>query len=1709
MAKRKLTPVTKTPIAVAGISSSIFQIAPDAIIVIDEAQNIVFFNQGAEKIFMYEAAEVTGRALELLLPEASKKKHRAEVEKFADSHIPARLKDQRRRIAGRRKNGEVFPGKASITRIVFEGKTYFAAIFLDITEEERREKQVGLQLAMTRAIAEADCFESALSLSLQMVCEITGWDYGEVWLPAPDGLQLQPGTSYCRADRDLERFREISRDFKFDMNVGLPGQVWATREPIWIPNVTVDANFPRTLHARAAGLRAAVGIPILAGERVVAVLNFFLRAERQEDENFVSLVSSVAAELGAVFARRHAEQALRESETFARGVLDSLPAHLCVLNMQGTILAINEAWAEFARENEANHATVHGLGMNYLEICERAAQAGDETARAALEGIRAVMGGAQESFDMEYPCHAPGEQRWFVMRVRPMGRRDGSVIVSHQTITERKLADTALQESEARYRSLFENSNDLIQSLAPDGSFLFVNEAWRRTLGYTDEEVARLKIFDVIHPDSLPECRESFRQVTEGKRVPQIQFQFISRDDRVVEVDGNASPRIMGGNVIATQGFFRDATERKRAEEALVESEKRYRALIENSADAITLLSPDGIVTYDSPAAPGLLGYAPEEWIGRNVFDIVHPDDLAGTMAAFKSTLEAPRRKAFHTFRVRDKGGSWRWVEATATNLLDEPSVRAIVVNYGDITERRRAQITSNLMQTSALAIAESRDFDSALDAALKILCEAAGWKYAEAWLPRFDASALDLGPVWYGGGGKVEKFRRASQEFTFHPGQGLPGRVWAKKTPEWIPDVSVNHETFLRAPQALEAGLRAGMGVPIIGNGEVLVVAFFMFECSPEDRAMMETAMAIGNQLGTMLLRKRAEDDNRRKTEDLLLIQSLNDAANRGDSIEEIFELLKDSTAKIYSSRGTAFYRVGEGGERLEIEVLNLPSDLVNRIEKLIGMKLPKPGVPLREGGLYREILLEGKPRLINDAKTIQRLMDEFTDNPALRKMVGGIYTILGNHSVMSVPMVSEAGPLGLLEVSRREPFIEADLRRLALIGGEVTAILQRKRAEENLLVSEEKFRTLTETLPIGVAVTTPKGEVIEANPALVKMLDYDSKEEFLRDPAFIHYRDPQDRSRYIAQLLERGATMGYEFQLARKGGSFFWASASAVTQRHPDGSITLVHSVEDITVRKHRQDELETLLAISQIVTQTSDLETLLQNILDAVVNVLPAAEKGAILLADEAGNLRIRAMSGYSDPRILGSIFPSISGYSARAFRLREPLIVAEARAEEEIRYDGEIGEMATVQSAMVAPLNAQGQAIGVIAIDNVTRANAFTEEDLRLLITISSSIALAIHRARLLDETRQRLERVQGLREIDITIANTFDLRQMLDVVLKQSINLLGVDAASVLLLDPTSYRLEFAAGLGFRTRLIESVRLPIGKSFAGRALLERRLIQVSDYGVAQENPDFADFWIKEGINEYFVTPLLVKGQVKGALEVFHRAPRSSAESLKEWIGFLETLAGQAALAVENIHLFEDLQRANVELSLAYDATIEGWSQAMDLRDKETEGHTQRVTRLTMELARSMGVAGDELVHVRRGALLHDIGKMGVPDGILLKPDKLTEEEWTLMKRHPTFAYDMLSPIAYLKPALDIPYCHHEKWDGTGYPRGLRGEQIPLAARLFTFVDVYDALTSDRPYRQAWSKEKTLEYIREQSGKHFDPSLVNMFLSVIEEYEEHSQ
>jgi len=362
----------------------------------------------------------------------------------------------------------------------------------------------------------------------------------------------------------------------------------------------------------------------------------------------------------------------------------------------------------------------------------------------------------------------------------------------------------------------------------------------------------------------------------------------------------------------------------------------------------------------------------------------------------------------------------------------------------------------------------------------------------------------------------------------------------------------------------------------------------------------------------------------------------------------------------------------------------------------------------------------------------------------------------------------------------------------------------------------------------------------------------------------------------------------------------------------------------------------------------------------------------------------------------------------------------------------------------------------------------------------------------------EQARLRLQHLTTLHAIDLMITSNLDIQITMKLFLEQVMPQLGMDAGVVLLMNPHTQTLEFGAGAGFRAAGIEDSLERLGDGSAGSAARDRRIVVLPDLFNCEQFKR-CRLVMEEHFRAYCAVPLVSQGQVKGVLELFRRSPFAPD---REWREYLEALGVQAAIAIDNATMFKKLQDSNAELILAYDLTIEGWAKALELRDEETEGHTRRVTEMTLKVARKLGLKEEELVHVRRGALLHDIGKMAVPDTILLKDGPLTDQEREMMQRHPQHAFEMLSPIAYLRPALDIPYGHHEWWDGSGYPRKLKGEQIPLAARIFALADTWDALISTRRYHEAWPREEVAAYIRAQAGKHFDPALVDVFLANVE-------
>ena len=408
----------------------------------------------------------------------------------------------------------------------------------------------------------------------------------------------------------------------------------------------------------------------------------------------------------------------------------------------------------------------------------------------------------------------------------------------------------------------------------------------------------------------------------------------------------------------------------------------------------------------------------------------------------------------------------------------------------------------------------------------------------------------------------------------------------------------------------------------------------------------------------------------------------------------------------------------------------------------------------------------------------------------------------------------------------------------------------------------------------------------------------------------------------------------------------------------------------------------------------------------------------------------------------------------------------------------------------------PMIAHDQVVGALW---VSRQEPFSEVECRLIEGVANMSGSAFQRAGQHELIERRLERLAALLSIDQAISGSFNLNLTLHIILEQVVSQLKVDAANVFLVDPASLEATYAEGKGFQRYKPRGGATQDRDSLVWRVLQKRELLAIPD--LYKESPTLyrGKMFALEGFRSYYGIPLVAKGKILGVLEVFHRTP---LQVDGEWINFLRALGTQAAIAMDNASLVENLRRSNLELDLAYNSTLEGWVRALDLRDKTTGDHTHRVVERTLKLARAVDIPDQQLIHVRRGALLHDIGKLVVPDSILNKPGPLTLEERALIEKHPDYAREMLEPIEFLRPALPIPYGHHERWDGTGYPDRISGDRIPLAARVFALIDVWDALSSPRPYRDAWPQKKIYAYIREQSGSHFDPHVVEVWEKVFQ-------
>lgn len=679
---------------------------------------------------------------------------------------------------------------------------------------------------------------------------------------------------------------------------------------------------------------------------------------------------------------------------------------------------------------------------------------------------------------------------------------------------------------------------------------------------------------------------------------------------------------------------------------------------------------------------------------------------------------------------------------------------------------------------------------------------------------------------------------------------------------------------------------------------------------------------------------------------------------------------------------------------------------------------------------------------------------------------------------SNLILPLRVGAHPLGLAELYSSDPkreFRPEEIELARALADQIAIAIENARLYKRLENREAYFRAMFENLAEGVAVLTAEGRFTYITPSEEKILGY--AYEDVIGHYFFEIVCPDDlekaKAAFQTSIETQGDLVVVEYRAIHADGSWRDIEVLLKNMLSQPGINGIVANFRDVSERK----QAERALKESQ-----SRLEGIINTALNAIITV---DKNQRVILFNPFAEITFGCSAEDAFGKPLDTFIPE-------RFRHRHSTYVTGfGHTNVSGRNHGRLDTLYGLRS--------NGEEFPMEAF-----ISQHTIGDEKFYTVILRDIT---ERKQAEDAIRRRAEELQTLVLVSSALRSALNVSEIIPLIVRHAVEIVGGDFGTVYLLEeltgtlasPGWYSVEVGEDIKVTGEAV--LRHVSGKGITGHVVKTGQMYITTDLhndSLSSILPQEEEVlrYARSGIS----LPLLSQEKVIGVLHVRLREQHVFNETE---IRLLTAIAEMAGNALHRAMLYEQTQKQADELARAYDNTLSGWARALELRDELTEGHTRRVTELTLKLARAMNIPEYELVQIRRGAILHDIGKMGIPDAILHKPGPLTAHEQRIMQMHTQYAYEMLSFIPFLRTALDIPYCHHERWDGAGYPRRLKAEEIPLAARIFAIVDVWDALTSDRPYRSAWSKEKALEYIRSNSGAHFDPNIVQKFIAVLSE------
>jgi PAS domain S-box-containing protein/putative nucleotidyltransferase with HDIG domain len=1263
-----------------------------------------------------------------------------------------------------------------------------------------------------------------------------------------------------------------------------------------------------------------------------------------------------------------------------------------------------------------------------------------------------------------------------------------------------KKAENGLQTSDLHPWVKFtcENNNTL--------SFVSLDDNIQKLTGYSKEILTGVQrnlrslvsaidqemIFNIIH-----------KSIQEKKNYSVVyRIQTATNEFKWVEEHGLLSISLESKPQIT--GWMIDITDRKKIEEALWESESRYRSLVEASPDAVLMLSHDGNLLLANRHFCNLIEVPdPDTILGKNILEFLHFEAPLPKNINFVDTwLSFPTKGAI--YNLKNQSGNLIPVEVNLSIIRDNQNeISASIIVARDI--RQRIQTEEALRQNEARyrAIVENNpemimrfDQQKVITFANQAFLNFVGMSFANIIGNKIGETPIqkekrilnkiieDIHP----------DMEAKEYEFSIHsPNQkdqwlrwrtsaitdGLGNFIEYQSLGIDITDqkkaLQAEKETENRMAQLME-NIKL-LSVILDMNGKILSCNSYFCEITgwkkeeivgvdwfsrfiPADIAgdlrikLLEPART--GQLGTrnenLILTRDGERRLISWTNTVMKDLRGNPTAisSLGDDITEKAEMkiiqeavLKISQAAIETNDLDDLYSSIHEILKTLVPVDNFFIAFYDKNRDLLSFPYfvdqfdPPPPTHHPGHGLTEYVLHTGKPISVNPS-TFKKLVQS------------GKVISLGAPSLdwIGIPLRVEKEIVGVMGAQTYSPGIrysKKDEQILTFVSTQIAMVIDRKRREQDLLTSQKRNQLLIEASTDAIFIESLDGTILDCNDIALAMYGY-THEEMLQqnvsnlvNPAFL-----DKKTNYTQWELDQGGEI-HDVTNIRKDGSVFPVEVS-MRQTNIDDTPVLVAYVRDITEKKKAAQE------------------------------IIENEEKFRTLSETTAAGIFIYRGEQYL---YVNPMWCQITGYTDKELMSMKPLDISDPDVDLNSVNHFEQDEKGNLTHARVEhTLTAKNGEKHII--------------DLNLTSLLFDGKPAYIGTAIDISNRKQREHELEIIAEMGEVLRFNVSREDVLDTAITKLFAIMKLDGALFSLYNSQKqiHKIEKAGGSWER---LNGLEIPRENGLSGH-ILSSGLSYLNNE--AEKDPYILYPEYVQEMHGLAGVPLMIKGGTTGSI-IIATHDKFSENDLR----LLKAVGDLTASAIHRADLLNQTVQQTDELRHAYDSTLEGWALALELRDKETQGHSVRITNMTLKLARRLGIPENQLEIIRRGALLHDIGKLGVPDTILLKNGPLTPEEWAIMQKHPEYAYNMLSQIKFFEGAIDIPYCHHEWWDGSGYPRGLEGENIPLAARIFSIIDVWDALTSNRPYREAWNKKEALAHIINQAGTHFDPDVVNEFIQMI--------